>query len=818
MGRKGNVAVIARTVLAAGAAVLLALPGLATARPGRPGTLDLTFGRGGEVLAQEPMETAPSEFVAAASEPNGKLVLDLRRSTLETEQVREIEMRLANGAPDPSFGEGGRVTVEGGGGLAALANGDIVVGIRKCPDGTDSSVMELEPSGAAVSGFGQGGCVAPLPFDTEFVSVDAKGRILLVGSIEYCAPCGKGYPRSSEIDVARLLPDGGRDPSFGRDGVVRINADHVIEDLESGQAITGIAATGDGGVMISGSSLIRLDESGAAVKAYGKAGATTIPNVFFISPTVSYTQPDGAAVVASTENDPEERILVSRFGPDGRLDTSFGRGGTAALSPRSTEVGAIAPAPDGGILVAGRRGRGKKGCLPWCAGTAFVARLTATGQPDPTYGTAGVVELPSPPPHGLYPSSPSTRALLVGTDGSILAAGADQSNDAFAVSLNPDGGPNPAFAEGGTLIERHEEPAQLEATGLALGPNGEFIAGTRRSTASGLRPGFQLGFEPSGKQRPGATGTGAVETLSHGQIEPDGDGRVVIWGGETDDRTLRATEPEGEPLRTYGKNGVARFPHGFTPEAVAPAPGGGVAVVGGIGPRAMAVYRLGPSGRPVGGFGRHGLAQVLYPHGFAIAFAGLVESDGSVVLTGWVNGHVGAARLLPTGRLDRSFGHGGLVRGLLQDGAFGLLIAPWHGGVVIATMRRHAYSTARGMIRLDRRGHLVRGFGRHGVVHPADERPALALLTGRGRIVVVTDPEFERNYRGGGVKLRAYRPDGALDRSFGRDGLVAYGRRKPKKEEFSPAAAVEQPDGKIVIAGTRRFVGDHSKLELVRFR
>jgi uncharacterized delta-60 repeat protein len=817
MGRKGNAAVIGRIALTVGAAILLALPGTAAAGPGRPGALDRTFGHGGKAIAKEPMETAPSEFVAAASEPNGKLVLDLRRRTLQTEQVREIEMRLANGVPDPSFGGGGRVAVEGGGGLATLGNGDIVVGISKCPDGKHGSAMELEPSGAAVSGFGRGGCAAPLPFDTKFVAADAKGRILLVGSIEYCAPCSKSLPPSSEVGVARLLPDGGRDPSFGRDGVVRIHAEHVIEGLESDQVITGIAATGDG-VMISGSSLIRLDESGAAVGGYGKAGATKIPNVSFVSPTVSYTQPDGAAVVATTDGDPEERILVSRFGPDGGLDTSFGQGGTTALSPPSTEVGAIAPAPNGGILVAGRRGRGEKGCLPWCTGTAFVARLTAAGQPDPTYGTAGMVELPTPPPHGLYPGPPHTRALLVGADGSILAAGASQSDDAFAVSLNPAGEPNSAFADGGTLVERHEEPAQLEATGLALGPKGEFTAQARRSTASGVRSGFQLGFEPSGEQRPGATGTGAVETLTHGQIEPDGDGRVVIWGGESDDRTLRATGSDGEPLRTYGKNGVARFPRGFTPEAVAPAPGGGVAVVGAIGPRAMAVYRLDPNGRPARRFGHHGLARVVYPHGFAIAFAGMVESDGSVVLTGWVNGHVGAARLLPTGRLDRSFGHGGLVRGLLRDGTFGLLIAPWDGGVVIATMRRDTYSSAQGMIRLDRHGRLVHGFGRHGIVHPADEKPALALLTGRGRIVVVTDPTFERGYRGGGVKLRAYRPDGAIDRSFGRDGLVAYGRRKPKKEEFSPAAAVEQPDGKIVIAGTRYLVDKHTKVELVRFR
>ena len=85
---------------------------------------------------------------------------------------------------------------------------------------------------------------------------------------------------------------------------------------------------------------------------------------------------------------------------------------------------------------------------------------------------------------------------------------------------------------------------------------------------------------------------------------------------------------------------------------------------------------FGPEGRPVHGFGHDGLARVVFPRGFAIAFDGLVESNSNVVLTGWVNGHVGVARLLPNGRLDRGFGRGGLVRGLLREGTFGLLIAP----------------------------------------------------------------------------------------------------------------------------------------------
>lgn len=814
MGRTKYSTAVALTFLAAAGAVLGAPPDATAAGHVRAGTLDPTFGDGGRVLATKPMETAPSEFVALAGGPRGELLFDLRRRTLETEEVREIELRLADGTPDPSFGQGGRVAVEGGDGLATLGNGNIVVGVRSCGAGMEGSLMELDPRGAAVPGFGRGGCSAPLPFEARVVTADAQGRILVAGSIAYCEPCNRALPPSTEVVVGRLLPDGSRDPGFGNGGVVRTHAEHVIEDVGLDPSpITGVAATADGGVMVGGgSSLIRLDERGAAVMGFGAGGAAAVPG----NASVFHLQPDGYAVVASTEGDPEGRILVSRFGPDSKLDASFGKGGTTVLSLPSPEAEAIAPAPGGGVLIAGRRG-GDEDCRP-CTGTPIVARITAAGQPDPTYGSAGVVNLPMPPLHGLYAGPPSARALLVGADGSAVAAGTDQSEDAFAVALNPAGQPSPAFAEAGTLVERHEVPTQLEATGLALGPKGEFTAGARRSTAPGLRSGFLLGFGPSGKQRFGAAKTDSVETLSHGQVEPLGGGRVVIWGGEPDDRTLRGLGPDGEPLPGYGKSGVARFPRGFTPEAVARAPGGGVAVVGAIGPRAMAVYRLGPRGRAVRSFGHDGLARVIYPHGSAIAFDGVVEGDGRIVLTGWVDSHVGAARLLPNGRLDPSFGHGGLVRGLLRGGTFGLLIAPWNDGVVIATMRKDVLVTAQGMIRLDRHGRLVRDFGRRGVVDPVEEKPALALLTGGGRIVVVTDPTFERHYRGHGVKLRAYRPDGVIDRSFGRGGLTLYGRGTPGKHEFAPAAAVQQPDGRIVIVGTSYSRNHHTKLELVRFR
>jgi uncharacterized delta-60 repeat protein len=366
------------------------------------------------------------------------------------------------------------------------------------------------------------------------------------------------------------------------------------------------------------------------------------------------------------------------------------------------------------------------------------------------------------------------------------------------------------------LVEPKYVPARLEATGLVLDPSGELTVAAAGSAGTVGSRGFLLGFSADGGQSAGPTGLGVVVTRARGEILPAGPDRVVAWS-ESIQHSVLAVDSNGRAVRAYGSKGTgaAGFPRGFHPMAVEPAPGGGLAVVGAIGPRAMAVYRLGPSGRPIRSFGDGGLARVIFPRGFAIAFAGLVEPDGGIVLTGWVNNHVAAARLLPNGRLDPRFGKDGLVRGLLGDGAFGSLVAPWGGGVVIATIKKAVPRFAStGLIRLNRHGHLVRGFGQRGVVPPKAKNTPLALLTGGGRIVVVTNPRFERGKRRG-VELRAYRADGSPDRGFGDRGLVRADAGK--RHQFLPAAAVQQRDGKIVVAGSARY-GEGTQVGLMRFR
>jgi uncharacterized delta-60 repeat protein len=790
---------------------ILAAGALAPLAGAAPGSLDPSFGDGGRVLARTVAETAPSEFSAAVREPGGDLLVELRHDTIGgIGSVRKIELRTPKGALVPSFGQGGRVAVERGAGLAALPDGEVLVGAGEC-GGARSSVELLDRRGAKVASFGTDGCAAPVGFDPEYVSVDAQGRILLGGYRTYC-PCSKSQLPPSETVLARLLPDGSPDPSFGEDGVVGGHANLALEERE-GYAPAAMVGTADGGVLVAaGPGLIRLDPSGARDPSYGVGGIARAPG----GANALLVEPDGSALL--TSGGFESYAHASRFTPDGRLDPSFGSKGTIVLRtrPHST-LGEVVPLAGGGYLAAGQE-KFTGDCDP-CEDTPFLERLTAAGRPDPSYGKQGIAVFKLP--LSRFPEPATQRALVVDPDGAAVVFGNDYQQTAIALARNARGAPRASFGRRGVLTERHAHPVQLAPTGLALTADDGLTLLNERFTAPGIVSGFQAKFDADGRQLRGPGGAPAVETLSHGKVVPIRRG-IAIWEESEPEyilHALRTAGPNGLPIKGYGRNGNgrAKYPKGFVAEAVSAAPGGGLLAVGRVHEGTMAAFRIGPDGHPLRSFGDDGLAKVSFPHAASVAYAGLAQPDGGVVLTGQDAGHFVAARLLPDGRLDRRYGHGGRVRVHLRGGTAGGLIAAAGGGVVIAALKvEESRYVLGGLVRLDPRGRLVRGFGKGGIAHAVAERHPLAIFDGGGRIVVVNDPLFEKGHEGGGVELRSYRPDGSVDRAFGTGGVRFFGAGSDEEHAFTPAAAVQQSDGKVVVAGTARD-GKRAKAELLRF-
>jgi uncharacterized delta-60 repeat protein len=813
MGRSNNRFLSVLAVLVASIGFGAFAPRVGAA-PHGAGSLDPSFGEGGRVFASSVAEASPGDFGAAAREPNGDLVVESRYRGIAEEPVREIQLRTPGGALVPSFGEGGRVAIEGeeGTGVAVLSDGDIVIGTTFC-GGARSVAEMLEPDGAKAAGFGSDGCGPEAYFTPKLVTVDPQGRILVSGSGAYCPPCGKDEFRKNQVDVARLLPDGSLDASFGEDGVVGTSTSLGLEGESSGEQIAqpGLGATAEGGVVFgAGQDLIRLEPDGSPDPGYGKGGIAPRP----AGTRALVVEPDGS--VATVTSDSERGQTVSKLTPTGAPDPSFGTAGVLSLSPRiESTVEVIARSPGGGYVIGGQEAAAA-GCRE-CTATPFLERVTASGLPDPSYGKNGIAVLDLPVAR--VPEPFTQGALVVGPEGSGVVFGKDHDSDALAIGLTASGAPDESFGKGGTLLEHHDQEVQLAPTGLALAPGGGLTLSTERFTAPGDSTGFQVAFGVDGKQHRRPGGAATVETLSHGTIASVGARGVAIWEGNEpkNAHALRSAAPNGLPIKEYGKNGRAKFPEGFVAEGITAAPGGGVLAFGVFERRTMAAFRIGPDGNPVRRFGDDGMVTLAFSHATSTAYAGLVEADGDVVITGQAGGHFVAARLRPDGRLDRGYGRGGRVRVHLHGSTAGGLIAASEGGVVIDALKvKEARYVSAGLLRLDSRGRLVRSFGRHGVVGAVAERQPLALFAGGGRIVVVNDPRFEKGHSGGGVELRSYKPDGSVDRAFGKRGVRFFGAGTDEEHVFTPAAAVQQAGGKVVVAGTARD-GRQARAELLRF-
>jgi uncharacterized delta-60 repeat protein len=244
--------------------------------------------------------------------------------------------------------------------------------------------------------------------------LDPDGRIVVAGS------------RADSLIVVRLLPDGSLDGSFGTAGAVTGPEALNFSSGSSAGVRTNILRTAGGGYRVTVSNLagchiVGLTATGAMDNAFGTAGIATVngatgPSTYCNS---MVAQADGSLVVAGLA---DGRGFAARILADGQLDTGFDAN---AVSSALSEATAIAVGQDGSVVVAGTSVSGES-----------IMRLQATGELDALFGNAGstLIDLPSD-----YGVSAVVHDMQVAADGSVVAAGAANS-EAFAVRLLGAGG------------------------------------------------------------------------------------------------------------------------------------------------------------------------------------------------------------------------------------------------------------------------------------------------------------------------------------------------------------------------------------------
>lgn len=558
------------------------------------------------------------------------------------------------GRLDDGFGNGGIVKLKSdagvggerllglaarpGDGVAAIVLDSLAHNMGESVSHSGSTIVGLGADGRLDSSFGAAGSVR-LADAAILAFRSLPGGELLVAGDRWGPALAPRAAHTSDVFLNRYTPAGQPDPSFGGgDG-------SVIIDLAGIDLVGAMLVAEDGSVYLGGSASVMTSANCKRFYSYCR-----------------------------------ETPFVLRFTPQGVLTPEFGSGGVLTLDVLSWPYGpfeggigvkALAFRP-GGILAAGGSGT-----------AAFLAALSSTGALDPGFGSAGIVRESES-----RPSSSEANASAVDSRGRILVIG--KTNAGIAGH-----GPTGAlfrYLSDGRLDQSFGGDGYVrvpgEVSGVAVAADDSTYALSRsgatvtKLTASGR---VDLSF--------GEEGT-VVLPSRVGEVHRRGrryrlwadpvsmtvlrDGRLLIAGtaqsGESRVFALRLRR-DGSLDPGFGKQGIAV--HGFgrslrcVANQIAVQRDGRIVFAGFVRGKpseerseTLAVMRLRADGARDRGFGRRGLAVARIGHrSFASAVA--IQGDGRILVAGKTRTRDRVRELLlryrADGRLDRSFGHGGVV-------------------------------------------------------------------------------------------------------------------------------------------------------------
>ncbi len=303
--------------------------------------------------------------------------------------------------------------------------------------GASGSALLHAAAGDLDASFGSGGIVttdfAGLRDEALHMAVQGNGRIVAVGATNVTA-FGANFG-AMDLAIARYLPDGSLDGSFGSGGKV---ITHIPTSFIS--VATSVAIATDGKILVAGYSdngslktgsgnnvqfvLLRYLANGTLDSSFGTAGiVSTAFGAYQDTAMAMAVQKDGKIVLAGstylayTSLGPS-RFALARYNSDGSLDASFGSSGKVTAAPVDNSLNnAMTLAIDasgrivcGGLVIDDTTGRFVFG----------MARFTASGILDNGFGNAGTVRQALGSSD--YPSS-VLIALTLQSDGKIVAAG-----------------------------------------------------------------------------------------------------------------------------------------------------------------------------------------------------------------------------------------------------------------------------------------------------------------------------------------------------------------------------------------------------------
>ena len=342
------------------------------------------------------------------------------------------------------------------------------------------------------------------------------------------------------VVLFRYLPDGTPDASFGVDGRVSVG--------DTATSPYGFELLPDGSLFISAGTrypnpqdgiwvrptLMRLSSNGAVDTSFGDNGQRVLQTPFQGYGFSAVPLADGHVIVGGLEFNSPDRGYLARLTASGDLDPTFAGGGLIATPDA---IWGLESAPDGSLLAVMSRTVER---------TTSVKRFSTSGLGLDTSAT--------------FSGKADPNALVVDADGSALVATSNQ-QAAWLTRLTPDLDPDPSFAIAG----RANAP---RSSAIALQPSGRVVlaAGTR---LVGFRGGKPVGLVLDGWGGLHPFGPGTAKPTMSLQGAP-------YWSGWDIARGL-ATVPGPSGIQggyvLDGWGGIHRF--GVNGQAKPPAPNAG---------------------------------------------------------------------------------------------------------------------------------------------------------------------------------------------------------------------------------------------------
>lgn len=685
-------------IVVAGNVVVGGVNVIGIARYNTDGTPDMSFDTDGRTTVT--VGGLADQARAVAIQSDGKIVVAGHSFNGALDNFAVVRLS-STGALDASFGSGGKVESPVGSGasfaksVALQLDGKILAGgMASNGTNTDFAVVRYNADGSVDAGFGAGGRVqtdfASGNDDGRSLKIQSNGRILLAGR----ATTGTGF----DFGLVRYTTTGALDGTFGLGG-------KVTTDFGLGEEGFGVAVQLDAQIVVAGYGST-VSNNDVAVARYNFDGSldTTFNGTGKVSTPVGAQNDQGYAVALQSsgkivvagfsQNAGTDDFLVVRYDSGGQLDNTFDIDHFVRTSVGTNEViTGVVIQTDGKIVAVGHAFTG--------ATTDFaVARYSADGQLDPTFGSTGIVTTP------FGPGSCTSSSIGLQTDGKIVCAGLyydGADNDVALLRYNMDGSLDSSFGTGGKVT----------------------------------------------------TAVGAVhDYASCMAIQPDG--KIVIAGAFLNassnyDLLVVRYSTTGSLDATFGTGGIVTTPIGTGDDlgnSLTIQVDGKIVVVGStaVGPNTdIAVVRYNSDGSLDASFGTGGKVTTSIADSDSASHV-LLQADNKLVVSGAsftvaLNWDFRVVRYNTDGSLDATFGSGGSVTTSFgsEDLVGGAVLLP-DGKIVVAGTAFPGANRDIALARFDSNGGLDPTFGVGGkVVAPlgnADDIGSCIALQADGKIVV----------------------------------------------------------------------------------